>query len=280
MWTKEHRERYHCKKRGLRYPSDVTDAEWMILKDLIPPARPGGRPRTTDMREVVNAIFYLLRTGCGWQYLPTDFPPWQTVYDYFAAWGRDGTWGTINHALVMQTREQGGRDASPSAGIIDCQSAKSAERGGRRIDPVGSDAGKKVKGRKRHVVVDTSGNLLKTLVLPADIQERDGARLLLNDLKGLYVWLQKLWADAAYRGKNFANQIRKATNILIEVVKRAETATGFVVLARRWVVERTLAWLNRNRRLSKDYENLAETTTYYLYCASIQLMSRRLTFNF
>lgn len=279
MWTAEHREHYNRKKRGLRYPSDLTDAEWIIVKDLVPPARPGGRPRTTDMREVVNAIFYLLRTGCGWQYLPTDFPPWQTVYDYFAAWGRDGTWETIHHVLVMQTREQSGREASPSAGIIDGQSAKSVERGGRRIDPVGYDAGKKIKGRKRHVVVDTAGNLLKTLVLPADIQERAGARLRLSGLKRLYVWVQKLWADAAYSGKDFAKQIKKAINIVIEVVKRAETATGFVVLARRWVVERTLAWLNRNRRLSKDYENLTETATYYLYCASIQRMIRRLALN-
>lgn len=276
MWTKEHRERHSRKKRGLRYPSDVTDAEWTILEDLIPPARSGGRPRTTDMREVVNAIFYLLRTGCGWQYLPTDFPPWQTVYEYFAAWGRDGTWERINHALVMATREREGREASPSAGIIDCQSARSAERGGRRLDPVGYDAGKKVKGRKRHVVVDTSGNLLKALVLPADLQEREGARVLLKALKRVYVWLQKLWADAAYSGEDFFRQIRKATNIVIEVIKRANTATGFVVLARRWVVERTLSWLSRNRRLSKDYENLAETATYYLYCASIQVMLRRL----
>lgn len=228
------------------------------------------------MREVVNAIFYLLRTGCGWQYLPTDFPPWQTVYEYFAAWGRDGTWERINHALVMATREREGREASPSAGIIDCQSARSAERGGRRLDPVGYDAGKKVKGRKRHVVVDTSGNLLKALVLPADLQEREGARVLLKALKRVYVWLQKLWADAAYSGEDFFRQIRKATNIVIEVIKRANTATGFVVLARRWVVERTLSWLSRNRRLSKDYENLAETATYYLYCASIQVMLRRL----
>lgn len=278
MWTKEHRDRYNRKKRGLRYPSDVTESEWTIVKDLIPPARPGGRPRTTDMREVMNAIFYLLRTGCGWEYLPKEFPPWQTVYEYFAAWGRDGTWERINHALVMKTREQDGREASPSAGSIDAQSAKSAERGGRRIDPVGYDAGKKVKGRKRHLVVDTSGNLLKALVLPADIQDREGARLLLKEVKRVYIWLRKLWADAGYKGKDFIRQIKKATNLMIEVVERAQAATGFVVLARRWVVERTLSWLSRNRRLAKDYENLMETATVYLYCASIRLMLRRLAF--
>src|SRR5512143_858627 len=274
MWTKEHRDRYNRLKRGLRYPSDVTDAEWMCLKDLIPPARPGGRPRTTEMREVVNAIFYLLRTGCGWEYLPKDFPPWQTVYGYFTTWGQDGTWEKINHALVMQTREREGREASLSAGIIDAQSVKSAERGGRHLDPVGYDAGKKVKGRKRHIVVDTAGHLLKVLVSPADLQDREGARVLLKEIKSLYLWLRKLWADAAYKGKDFLRQIWKTMNIGIDVVERAGTATGFVVLPRRWVAERTLSWLNRNRRLAKHYENLADNETYYLYCASIQNMIR------
>lgn len=183
VWSKAYRENYSRKRRGRRYPSDLTDAEWSVIKHLIPAPRPGGRPRTTDMREVINAIFYLLRTGCGWEYLPTEFPPWQTVYGYFSSWGQDGTWESLNHALVMRTREQAGREASPTAGILDCQSAKSAERGGRRIDRVGYDAGKAVKGRKRHVLVDTMGNLLKAVVHPANLQERKGAILLLCSLR-------------------------------------------------------------------------------------------------
>ncbi len=253
------------------YPSDLSNAEWQIIKPLIPPAKPGGRPRKHIMREILNAIFYILCSGCAWRMLPHDLPPWQTVYHYFRQWKGDGTWERMNQALHTKLRVAAGREAEPSAAIVDSQSVKTTAVKGIR----GYDAGKKVKGRKRHILVDTMGLLLMVLVHAADIQDRDGAKLLLNKIKGSFSRLRLIWADGGYAGK----LVDWALNIhgwILEIVKRDKGVKGFQVLPRRWVVERTFAWLGRYRRLSKDYEVLTETSEAMIYAAMVHLMVRRL----
>ena len=178
MWKAEHRRA--ARRRGLRYPSDLTDAEWALVESLIPPAKHGGRKRSVNVREVLNAIFYVLSIGCQWNALPKDLPPKSTVYGYLDLWDWDGTLERIHHALYVEVRERAGREASPTTAIIDSQSAKGAAKGGASVDPSGFDAGKKVKGRKRHILVDTLGLLLNVVVHPADVQDRDRARLVLD----------------------------------------------------------------------------------------------------
>jgi putative transposase len=201
MWTTDNRVRYDRDK--LRYPSDLTDAEWALVEPLIPPAKHGGRDREVAVREVVNGIMYGLSTGCQWRYIPKDLPPKSTLYDYLVRWTDDNTLIAIHHALYLQCREMMQREPSPTACVIDSQSVKSTEKGGRNIDPSGYDAGKKIKGKKRHILVDTVGLLLHAIVHPADIQERDGGILLLSTLFGRFPFLRKLFADGGYQGPQF-----------------------------------------------------------------------------
>lgn len=255
-----------------------------MLAPLIPPAKPGGRPRTTDMREVLNAIFYLLRSGGAWRLLPREFPVWQTVYDYFRCWRNRGLWEQIHTMLRDQVRCQVGRAAEPSAAIIDSQSVKTTDRGGEH----GDDGGKKVNGRKRHLLVDTLGLVLKVKVHAADIADRDGAPLLLEPLPGVFTRLRYLWADMGYRGR-VLSWIRTHLGWNVEVVKRPSKwgrypvdvepppMPAFTVLPRRWVVERSFAWLGRYRRMSKDYEYLTASSEALIYAAMSRLMLRRLT---
>ena len=255
----------------LVYPSDLTDAEWQWIKDLIPGETGGGRHRDTDMRQVMNGILYLLRSGCSWRMLPKDFPPYTTVHEYYRRWRKDGTVIRIHDALRRQVRTEAGRDPEPSAGVIDSQSTKTTEVGGEH----GYDAGKKINGRKRHLLVDTMGLVLMVVVHTANIQDRDGARLLLAKAKGLFPRLQRIWADGGYAGK-LISWVQETCGWVLEIIKRNDAVKGFKLLPRRWVVERTFGWLGRYRRLSKDYERLPGSSEAMVYWAMTRLMVRRL----
>jgi len=274
MWTTENRARYD--RNYLRYPSDLTDAEWALIEPGLPPAKPGGNKRTVNLREIANGLMYILSTGCQWRAIPKDLPPRSTLHDYFDLWSWDGTLDRIHHALYVECRERAEREASPTAAIIDSQSVKSAEKGG-CIDPHGYDAGKKIKGKKRHILVDTQGLLMHAIVHAADIQDRDGGALLMATLFSLYPFLLKLYADGGYQGAGFQNALRTILKrVNVEIVKRSDQAQRFVVLPKRWLVERTFAWLGRCRRLAKDWECLNRKALAFLKLASIRLMLRKL----
>lgn len=268
------------------YSTTLTDAEWRLIQPLLPADAPTGRPRRHRVRTIVDAIFYAVRAGHAWRLLPQEWPPWKTVYHYYRTWRLDGTWERLHTALRELARQRAGREPQPSAGIIASQSAKTTEQGG----PHSFDGGKKLNGRKRHLVVDTQGLVLKVVVHPAGLHDRMGAKLVLRALDRAFPRLQHLWADQGYAGA-LRQWAREQTGIELEVVypwwrqlkryfpevlEQSGFQQGFHVLPRRWVVERTFARLGRYRRLSKDYERLCETTEALILIAMSRLMLRRL----
>ena len=253
------------------YPSDLTDAHWTLLEPLLPPSPGGGRRRTTDLREVVNAILYVDKNGCAWRALPHDFPPEGTVRDYFHRWRRAGVWERILEGLRQQVRSKEGKGHEPTAAIIDSQSVKGTRTSGLR----GYDAGKKVKGTKRHLLVDTRALMSCVVVHAANLQDRDGAKLVFARARQKCLGVQLVWADGGYAGKLVA-WLRAFWGWVLEIVKRSDGAKGWQLLPRRWVVERTISWLNGYRRLSKDYEYWPQTSEAMMQVALIHLMLHRL----
>lgn len=256
------------------YPSDLSDAEWARLAPLLPPAKPGGRPRSVDLRAVVDAIFYVVHTGCPWRYLPQSYPPYQTVYHYFRQWRDSGLWREFNDTLRAETRKAAGRDPTPSAAILDSQAVSMGQQPG----PRGFNGYKRVKGHARHLVVDTLGLLMMVVVLSATIGDRDGARLSLLRLEWRYPRLRQLWADGNYAGR-FVDWVRWAYGWTLEIVTSPARVAGQrtpQVARRRWVVERTFAWLFQARRLRVDYETLPASHEALCYARMIRLMLRRL----
>jgi len=257
-WTEITRLQY--RRDGLRFASDTTDGEWMFLESLMPEPAGIGRPRTTNLRALVNAILYVLATGCQWRALPKDFPPRSTVQGYFYRWRDDGTWHCINRSLVRLARQTIGRKPIPSAGIIDSQSAKTTES----------------EGRKRHIVTDTEGSLLAVLVQTANIQDNHGAVPLLRFVGRMFPKLRHIFADRVYRGPKLLHALADLGAWTIEIVTRSQSIGTFKPEARRWVVERTFAWFGRNRRLAKDFEATIASAEAWVTIASIRLLSRRL----
>jgi putative transposase len=259
------------------YQSDLKEQEWKWLEPCLPnPSSKGtrGRPQEWPLREIINGIFYILRTGCQWRMLPHDLPPSPSVYYHYRKWRLSGLWEEINTVLREKVRQREGREATPSAAIVDAQSVKTTLVKGKR----GFDAGKRVNGRKRHIVVDTLGLLLLVLVTAANVQDKPGAKELLTQLQQRLSLprLQLLWADGGYGGNPFAIWVKATFGWLWQVIKRNDDAQGFVVLPRRWVVERTFGWLNNYRRLSKDYEELPHSSETLIYIAMTHIMVRRL----
>ena len=258
------------KDRRKRYPSNLSDGAWDAIRPLLPEYSVG-RPRTLSLRQILNAIFYVLKTGCQWRQLPRDFPPWNAVYYYVRRWRRDGTWARIHDTLRARLRQKLGRHKHPTAGCLDSQSVKGTATPGAR----GYNAGKKIKGRKRHILVDTLGLLLAVLVTAANVQDRDGAHSLLRCLPGPCKKLRTIWVDSAYAGR-LVQWVAGHFRFGLSVVLRPKESRRFVLLPRRWVVERTFSWLNHSRRLSKDYERLMPTSETWIYLAMIKLMANRL----
>jgi putative transposase len=254
------------------YPTDLSDSQWNIIEPLIPPAKLGGRPRSLNMRQVINGILYVAVGGVQWRMLPKEYPNWKSVYHYFRLWRQTGVWQRIHDTLRAAVRRQAGRHKQPTAGCLDSQSVKSTAVPGVR----GYDKAKNVTGRKRHLLVDTSGLLMAVVVTPASIQERDGAIQLFQRLTGACKKLRCIWVDGGYRGPILADWVAQHCRFDLHCVLRPAHQQGFAVLPRRWVVERTFAWLNHHRRLSKDYEGVTPTSEAFIYIAMIRIMVRRL----
>ena len=254
-----------------QYPTDLNDSQWNVIREMLPKAKPGGRPRSLEMREVVNGILYLVVGGIQWRLLPKEYPKWTSVYHYFREWQEKGLWKRIHDILRARVREKAGRHKHPTAACIDSQSVEMTLVAGLR----GYDAGKHVMGRKRHILVDTLGLVLGVLVTAASVSDPAGARQLLSGLGGFCKNLRKVWADGTYRGA-LLNWVATHFRFRIEAVVHPKGQKGFQVLPRRWVVERTFAWLDANRRLSKDYEVLTDTSVSIIYIAMTRLLLRRL----
>lgn len=256
-------------------PAIITDEEWAIVEPLLKELDPykTGRPREVDLREVLNAIFYLNKTGCPWRYLPKEFPDYRIVSYYYHRWVDKNVFEKINTAIHGQLRKEMGRNEQPSAAIIDSQTVKGTPES---VEESGFDGGKVIKGRKRHIAVDTIGCVLVVVVHAANIHDSKGARRVLKALFSIVKTIKKIWADGGYRGADFIQWVKEQFDCVLEIVKKEENVEGFHLLPRRWVVERTFAWLSRFRRLSKDYERKPTSSAGHVYVASIRLMLRRI----
>lgn len=255
------------------YPTDLTEEQWNIVKKLLPQQKVLGR-KPKERRMMLNALLYMIVSGCQWRMVPKDFGPWSTVYSCFRRWRQQGVWQRVHDYLVILVRCEAGRAGTPSVGILDSQSAKSADHPG----PRGYDAGKKIKGRKRHMIVDSLGLIIAVVVTVASVQDRDGARKVLAQIQHGWIRLRTLWADGGYTGKliQWVWLLRSRHRIHLQIVRRSDARGGFKVLPKRWIVERTFGWLMKNRRLRTDYETHEINSTTMIYIAMIRLMLKRL----